>query len=352
MKITPGTFQPIKGFFSLLIIYSHTRNLFGGIPPFSFQMHPWRGLLSFLLDICFYTVMPGFFIICGYGFRKMSLRRLVRNNLLPVIKGYLITTVILLVFATLQAILLGRDISQAVVPQFLGFVLMNLPTATYFGVSVGNVGMMWFACVLVLASILLNCILRLNSRWVQGAICLVLAAAGVLLKDVRLPFCLQQTCVCCSFMYIGYMMRQEKLLEKKPPWYSAALVFLFFVYIVSMENHRIDISVNSYQNGLLGLITAWIIGTATMYLFIHLSALKGKWIDLLAWIGQNSFIVFCVHHVERQLVNWNQLSSLVTDNRQLQQIVIFLLRTFICLIITYIAVQCAAKVQLRTTRVS
>ena len=336
MKNSLGIFQSTKGILILLVIVWHTDNLFEVVSGLSFQMNPLIGLLVLLRNFGIYAGMPAFFMISGYGFRKRPLRIWARFNLIPMIKGYLIAAAIVIGFTALKGILLGRDVSKAMISQCIGYALMNHPKAEFFGQEVKGINVMWFVCTLAIASVMLNQILTVKNRRIQIAICIVLACTGVLLRDIRLPFCIHQSFICCSFMYIGYYMRQEKLLTKKLPWYFAALPVLLCLFASLTNDLVLKIARNVYPNGLLDLMISWIAGIVAMFFFARLDQFNGKIMDAFRWVGQYSFIIYCTHHVERQIVPWVRIVSPVIHSAPLQFAAIYILRVLLCLTAAYV----------------
>ena len=211
MKSSLGTFQPAKGLLMLMIVSSHTASVFWPVPRTSSQAAPALTALQLLSDLLRYAAMPCFFMICGYGFRRRRLPILMRNTVAPIAKAYLITSLLIIGIAAIRAVAEGQGVVRTLVVQSLTYALMATPPLELLGLTTRSIGTIWFPCVAALASIVLNQVLALRERRWQAVVCAALACAGVLLRALRLPFCILQTCVCVSYMYVGYLMRREKL---------------------------------------------------------------------------------------------------------------------------------------------
>lgn len=340
-------FQPAKGLLMLLIILCHTFNAFGGVPQFSFQANPVSAIPTFVFDFFFVnTIIPCFFMICGYSFRRRPLRFLLKGTPLFVLRAYLITSAIIICLNTLRAIILGGNAPHVFISECLSFALIIQPGGEFLGHSLSGISTVWFLCVLAVDSILLNQILALRSRRSQIAVCALLACIGILLKDITLPFCIQQICICCSFMYLGFVISQEKLLTRRMPWYLVVLPLLLWLFLFLKGDHRINISNNLYPNGLLDLIAIWSAGYLMLYAAAYLGQFDGKFFEALSWVGQYSFILCCVHHVEKTVLPLRKMVGIVIHDPTLQFLAVFLLHTGICLALTYAFVQFGKKKRL------
>ena len=100
-------------------------------------------------------------------------------------------------------------------------------------------------------------------------------------------------------MYIGYLMRQEKLLAKGVPWHLAGLSLICFLCLHTMNDAQIAIGYNWYPHGLMDLALTWLIGYVAMFLATALDEAEGTFIDVLCWVGRYSFLICCIHHVEK-----------------------------------------------------
>ena len=349
INISLGMFQPAKGLLMFVIILWHTISSFNNFSEVPFyQLHPMIAVPKFILDFFFnYTVIPVFFMMCGFSFRRRPLRYLIKGTPLYILKAYLFTSLIIICAKTLNAAIMGQEVFLKLISQLFNYMLMVYP------------GAMWFLCVLALNTIILNYVLTLKSRLSQIAVCLLLACIGMLLKDIRLPFQIQQTyirlpfqisqiCICLSFMYIGYLMNEKKVLTKKFPWYILVLFLLLNLFLFVRGNNHISVGSNLYPNGMVDLIIAWLGGYVFMFGAAFLGQFNGRFFDLLVWMGQYSFLICCVHHVERECVPLQQAVSLVIRDDVLQFYTVFVLRVILCLALTYVILAYQKRKRLRT----
>ncbi len=343
MKNHYTMFQPLKGILMLLIIFSHSID----IPEFSLPVNPLSGLFRFLYDFASFTCIPCFFMVCGYGFRKKPLRILMQNTVLPILRAYLITSVIILVIHALRSFVVGRDVLPSLLPRILCYVLMVIPATRYFGCTVESIGAIWFLCTLAFTSLMLNLILQIKDQWKQGVVCLVLCWLGLYLRDFSPPFCISQSCICCSFLYLGYQIRQLKLLEKKLPWYYTAGALLLCLLLCLKKSHRIGVSYSWFPGGLATIVAVCFLSYLLLYYASYLDQPKGRFFDGLCWLGQYSFLLCCVHQVERNALPLQTLLARVLKDSMWQDAVYFLSRTILCISITYLLVAIGKQRRLR-----
>lgn len=347
IKIGLGTFQPAKGVLMIVIMLWHTIQSFDGYSAFSLLLNPVIDIPKIFSDFFFnYTTISCFFMMCGYSFRRRPLRYLIKGTPLYIMKAYLITSAIIICVNSLKAAIRGQDVIHSLISQVLPYALIIL-NGEYFGYKLNGIFALWFICVLAFDTILLNQILTLKSRRSQITVCLLLACAGMLLKDIRLPFLIQQTCICLSFMYIGYWMGTEKVLTKKFPWYLLALFFLLNLFFFVRGDNHINVATNSYPNGMVDLIMAWLGGYVFMFGAAFLGQFNGRFFDLLAWMGQNSLILCCVHTVEKRILPLKRAVSFVFHDQQLQFVLLFTLRILLCLALTYAIAEYQKRKRLR-----
>ncbi len=329
------SFQTIKGFMMVMIIFGHT---YFYIPEFSLKLGAVPSLLIYPLDFLSHTCIPCFFMICGYGFRKRPLHILMRNNVLPILKAYLITSVIILALHALRSYVVGREVLPALLPRILSYVLMIAPQVMYFGMDIEGVGPMWFFCCLAFCSLLLNLILQIPDQRGQSFICLALCWLGNYLHQFPLPFCISQTFLCCGFMYLGYRVRQDRLLEKKLPWYFPAGALLICLLICLKMPHRINFYLNLFPGGAGDIIACYLLGYVLMYYASFLDPLKGRLLDGLYWLGQNSFLVCCAHQVDFQGLPLRTFLLHFSQNELLMDTVLFFIRLALCSFVTWLII--------------
>lgn len=325
MKNSLGLFNAVKGVLMILIILSHslTDFIFSKMPH-AFLSGDIRGLILFFFYLISYAAMPLFFAVCGYGFRRRRLDLLIRNSLAIPLKAYCLASLVIIGLGTLGAFLSGDNAVQALLTGCVSYLFGLQPGATFRGIFFDGNGPLWFLWTFSGAVLLLNQIAKLDKRRIQTAVCAFLACAGLFLTRYPLPFCLQQIFICTGFMYIGWIMSREKILEKKLPWYLAAAAVLSAVLLIFKSGLPVSVSGNEYPNGLPDLIAAWLLSFVLMFPAARLGTCSGPLADFLCWTGRNAFFLCCFHTVEFKALPLRYFINFHVQNRYLRYTVLFL----------------------------
>lgn len=303
-----GMFDLVKGILMVLIILGHS---------ITDYFHYWEyentllipKLANSLPAILTYGLIPMFFMICGYGFRKKSMKKAVVGQFKYFWKPYLLVTAATALIVIIKKILINGSIAEGLSYQVLPYFLVFCPGQREFlGLYMDSVGPIWFFWVFVTAGILLNLILQEEQSWVQFCLVIILSCAGLMMRNITLPWCIQQTLVCCGYMYIGWFMKKQKMLEQKLPSYLVLLVILLCL-IASLNGGNLEISQNVYANGAEDLLISYLAGIISMFGAVKIGYLEGSAADKLCWIGKNALYICCIHTVTYTVVPWERLAE-------------------------------------------
>lgn len=299
MKNSLGMFHAAKGLLMTGIILSHClQAILSASSPYGFLSGGLGGPVVLLMDLLSYAVIPLFFTICGYGFRHRRLRFLIKSMVTGVLKVYCITALFVIAFRTLLEFLYGSNAVLTLLTVSAAHLFALQPHVTIHGIDFGDNGPLWFIWTFMGSSVMLNQILLLKKRRHQVAVCVLSACAGLFLMRYYLPFCLQKIFICTSYMYVGWLMNQEKLLEKRPPRYLAPAAFLLVLAVVLRSGSSFSVSDNIYCNGIFDLIAAWLVSYVLMFPAADLGSCSGRFAGFLSWAGQNAIYICCFHTVE------------------------------------------------------
>lgn len=322
---TVGLFDAAKGFFVLGMLMSHSSEPFLRLWDAKMQ----RSGLSLIVYLLYrpfsFLVVPLLFTICGYGFRKRRMDKIVESQLKFVWKPYVIMAAATCVGSLLlhgTAVQVSEDLKYSILPYFLG----SCPRGTYLGVYVDSVGPVWFIVAYVGAGILLNLVLQTDELWLQWFLVFMMACTGVLLKDVRLPWCIQQSLVSTLFMYMGWLIKKKNFLSAEIPRY-VPLLYTVFLLIVSFFG-RVDVSSNSWGHGMADVLICAAGGVGALALAVRLNRFRGRWITWLRWLGRHIMRFCCVHTVFYSLIPRNRVPELFPGRPQLGSLCSFVFYTF------------------------
>ena len=272
-----------KGIAILLVIIGHTS---GGL----------KSIIDF--DFVYGIHLVVFFLVSGYTLKKKSItREFVNNKFIRLMFPYFITCFAVLVMDIFNSYILSHDFSIEKVTTIINRDLLRSFFAsgsiTHFGsIELGTrIGAIWFFPALFFAIILVQLVLlRWNEKKeLAGVILAVFAIMGYIsARFIWLPFSIQSGMCAAVFIYAGYMIRENRTLQKIR-WYHYCLALAVLVvgiqtgysYMGFVRADCIDLVI-SVAVGFAGSLIIY--GVSVIY--------KGR---LLQYIGERSLIVLCVH---------------------------------------------------------
>lgn len=342
-KNYPGMFDLIKGYAIITILVEHTfgavsyARLFGDIS--SPSVNYLLTIKSFLsLDD---ALMPLFFIISGYGFSAISMKKCIKKQSRTLLKPYFLTALfVTIVFFFSQLAYSGKLWRSVIVTSRTALsYLLGLPERTvFFGIQLNLIGTIWFVLALFVSWVLLNAITlyvpeRLRPLTVFACICM-----GYLIgRDMVIPFCLSQGLVGVGYLYAGQQIKKHDWLLKELPF--PALCILFLLSAITFLVGNAGMAYSDYKLGLIDIAGtgcfAFLIARGAMLLNNYNNALTDK----LRMIGRYSFWIICTHTVESQGLFWGLFSKKFGDHAWIAFITILPLRSVLIFIMCTIVSQ-------------
>lgn len=309
-----GMFDAAKGLFILAMIIGHAQEPFVRFWDTDMQRSGLQLLSYIVYRPVSYLPIPALFMMCGYGFRKRKMNGIVKSQVRYIWKPYVVMAgAVCLGTVVLHCV--GRGSQQGLLYSILPYLLGSCPRGVYFGVYMDSVGPVWFIVTYVVAGILLNLVLQTEEQWGQWLLVFMMACAGVLLKDVRLPWCFQQALICTLFMYIGWLIKKEKFLTAKIPRYILLLCMVFLLAVSAIG--EVDVSQNTWGKGMADVITSAVGGVGLLALAVRVNRFSGKWIEWICSLGRRMMQFCCVHTVFYSLIPRDALPDLFAWHRQL-----------------------------------
>ena len=300
-----GMFDMLKGAGMLTIVFAHTAELY------SLQSVSGLSLTAFFPFIYRESLMAAFFIASGYGFRKRSVGKCIHQQLKTLLKPYLYTALFtcalhfLIHYKTFGY--LPGTIGESI--KVTGGFLLGLPhTATYFGQGFFSCGPMWYLLALMVGWILLDAVLNIfPETYVPWAVagCALLGWGTSLVWE--LPFCLVQGAVVVPYLYIGFLAKKHRLLDKPlPPKLQAGLIAAAVLIAVSALLTRTTdcISMAEWSLGPVSILLDGAAGLLFIRLFLRWSRGHGPVVRFLEAVGRRSLNIFCVHTIELTAIPW------------------------------------------------
>lgn len=300
-----GMFDMLKGAGMLTVVLAHTAE------NYPLQTGGGLSLTAFFPFIYREALMAAFFIASGYGFRKRSIGKCIRQQLKSLLKPYcitaLVTTVLHLLIHYQCFGYLPGSIGETI--KVGGGFLLGLPhTATYFGQQFFSAGPMWYLLSLLVGWILLDVILNIfPENYIHYAVLgtALLGWGASLVWEV--PFCLIQGAVVTPYLYLGYLAKKHRWLER--PLSRRAGILLAVACIVIFAGALLTrttdcISLAEWSLGPVSILLDGAVGYLFIRLFLRLNRGQNPVVRFLEAVGRQSLNIFCIHTVELIAIPW------------------------------------------------
>lgn len=326
-----GMFDLTKGIFMIEIILLHCINDYFTVMIYDDSINIVLQLLLSPLTILRYGSVPMLFMICGYGIRKQSMKKSVKNQIKLFVIPYFCVIVGITICELIKWCIVGGSLRIRMLLRVFPFFLGFHPGSHLLQGSFSQIGPVWFFFTYTFASIYLNWVLQEKQAWIQILALATGTATALLLVGSTLPFCLQQIAICAGFMYVGMQLKRGKVLQQKLPLFALLLVYLLCAFSTAVGGWA-EISNNVYSFGGADLITAYLAGIVQLWIHQRLNVLQGVLADGLRWIGRHMMWFCCIHTVSYLAVPWDRLATYFTDSPMiglLLEIVISLLYAFV-----------------------
>ncbi len=310
-----GMFDLFKGIGMLVVVLVHTAELYqidaGGL-----------SYTTFLPFIYREAMMSAFYIASGYGFRKRSFGKCVKQQLKGILPPFLYTAAATsLLHLFLHRYFFGSWQAAAVeTGRVLFGFLFGLPhTATYFGISLFSCGPMWYLLAMAVGWIILDLIMNaFSEQYVPWAVVATATLGWATCLVWELPFCLSQGMTVVPYLYIGHIAKKKRWFEK--PLSGRFHVLLIACLVISaiaavVTGATDNMSMGYWNLGPFGIIINGVLGLWITSFFLGLSR---RWDNRLTralqGIGRRSLYIFCVHTVELIAVPWYLFAALFTSH--------------------------------------
>ncbi|WP_432225290.1 acyltransferase family protein [Lactiplantibacillus argentoratensis] len=281
--------------------------------------------------------MPLFFILSGYLYREKTyekeLKGAAKNLLLP----YFATSLVMI------AVFFVAQLKSPWLVQNYPASFDDLLSAVFYGIGVGSkvpfptyvypIGALWFLMAMMIALQIFNLIIVLtkgmtNKRFVRLFVISIFAVLGKMTASVwLLPLSFNAALFALVFLYVGYLMREENVLEH----ISHIMVIVgLLAWIIAASNQMFQLAMVEAPDALLSVIGA-VGGTLVVVKFSQWIAKVGTVAKMLGRVGQFSIIVLCFHNVDLtfSMVPTMIMSSSFTQNVILKIVIINLYRLII-----------------------
>ena len=310
-KIKIDSFDIAKGIFAVMMMYAHS--LHGYKEAFFYGIGSnWALLPLYVFDkvMCAGSI-PMMCIICGYGFRKKTMRKAVEGQLKYTWKPYLIVALAVAVGTVVKKLLIRESVLEGLRFSALPFLFGFCPEGIFLGLEMNTIGPVWFVVMYVVSGIMLNAVLQEERTWVQLCLVIIGACAGMLMRGMTIPFCLRQSLICTLYMYIGWLMKKNKYFETEIPLYFRITVTVGFM--IASLGTSYDVAINAWGNGMTDVLIGAFGGVVLLRLFLRFNRFEGQLANSVRWLGRNVMPLCCVHGAMYVLLPLHRLYPVYAD---------------------------------------
>lgn len=302
-------FDLFKGVGMLLVVFGHTASLF------SFESIEVQKGIGFILQLAVQIfqvgLMPAFFLVSGYGFRKRPLGKCIRQQASLILRPYgyvAVGTVFLhLVFHYISFGYWPGAIKETL-KIAAGFLLALPKNKEIFGVVFFSCGAIWYLIALFLSWIFLDWIMeKLPERYVGAGVAIAVCLGWLIGRKYVIPFCLSQGMIAVGELYCGYRLKKRKQFAQVLTWPwlvgggAAVLLSLIVTVIYGKADNMAD---GVWVLGPFSIVLDCFLGYLLLRGFLKLNQYRNRLLDAAAKIGRYSLLIFAVHTVEMLAVPW------------------------------------------------
>ena len=176
---------------------------------------------------------------------------------------------------------------------------------------------MWYLLALLVGWVLLNTLLNIFPENYQHYAVLGTALLGWGASLVwEVPFCLIQGAVVTPYLYIGYLAKKHRWMERPLSQRTLGLLLGCCVVILgaALVTRTTDcISLAEWSLGPVSILLDGAVGYLFIRLFLRLSRGGGVIVRFLEAVGRRSLHIFCIHTVELIAIPWYLFAARFVD---------------------------------------
>ena len=296
-----GMFDGMKGILMLVIVLIHHVTFASAVEGGAVV----DGLMYFFRYSV--EIIALFFICAGYSavpaknFREYAEKQ-AKTLLIP----YFLVMIACVLLVTVLFLCQGKFRIQEISTRVLAFLYGSMHPFELFGqIWVAPVVAMWFLPTLFWGNILQQLFLRITNRKLAQVCVWTLVAAAVAVppaEELPIPWFLVQGCTALGFLEIGRLLKQYKLLFKKPnPW---ALIAVTLLWVWLHWRSEANVGANIWKFWMLDYAGGAAFAAAVLQLYLASGLAAARIMEPFAYIGRHSLYFLCVHGTELLVFPW------------------------------------------------
>lgn len=260
---------------------------------------------SLLWSIIFSFHMPFFFLICGFLYKEKGVLTQIKSNFHRLILPYFATAFILS-----SAKIISSFVKTHTNTTFIWFISIVYSTGiipSQFPI-LKEFGPLWFLTSLFCAILIFNITFKLTkgkNKYLSHTIYMLLGLLGYLIgQDIYLPWSLDIALSAQPFIYCGYLLKSNDLLDKKLS--IVPFIILTVLWFANINNNALGMNSREYNS----IVIFYIGSISGSILLIYLSKLLVKTRILtvfFTYLGKETLVIMCFHLLESYLIPWQKI---------------------------------------------
>lgn len=312
LKINLGSFSLVKGLAMIVIVVTH---MLGRYDQTAMKvLYPLTAVCK-ALD---YAIMPMFFIISGFSFRKKTAKVMLKKSAGELLVPYLLVTAFVAALLPVVHYLCFRWWPGAI-QEGSRYTLAYLLGIAKSGKSVGGISMyecevVWFLLAMFWAFQVLNLVLKLKNELAQALLITLGVIAGLILFQLDFTwFCIPQGLLGAGYCYLGYEIKVHNVLNKRR-WMGPACILLAAAYILEVAFGEFRLSYGVFKYGLPDCVGAGCGGLLLFMAGAYFGQTEWRGLDWIRQTGIYSYWIMCIHSVEMAVIPWYLWSTAMADH--------------------------------------
>ena len=306
MRINLGSFDLIKGSAMILVIVAH---LLKTDHFRTEEMNLMKPLFAILRSSGF--IMPMFFILSGYGFRRKAIGSMFKRTCKDMIIPYLwVMTGIAISYPLAYFTAYGKwNIALNSTICYVLAYFFGIPEygTVIWGYSVAWISAVWYLLALFHAFNIMNLILYIRNMFFQCLCVSVCVLLGyILCLHEYNYFCMAQGLMAVGFCYLGYICKVKCMLVRgtESIW---PMLILLPIGLLHMVYGHFDLAVGEFRYGILDYLGSGSMAMLTIIAGLYIEKLEWKLLDGIRQIGMYTYWILCIHSVEAGFPQWSVL---------------------------------------------
>lgn len=335
IKIGLGSFDLVKGFAMILIVVNHMVSHYD--TAVLFADNTLLKMLGFLLYLIGTGIIPVFFIISGYSFKRKPMKNYMKKSFKDFIKPYFYVMVaVAILYPIVHSIQygFGRGTFKQSARWVLAFLFgLHDPIAkqkVILGVEVRACWGAWFLLTMFHAGNIFNLILKIKNTAMQFLLVVLSIVFGYVLSLIGFTyFCLPQGLIAVGYCYAGYLLKRMRFFNKKRIVQIGICLIMFAVTLWENFYGDFDLAYSLYKNGLLDILGTCCAGVLLLILSFYTEQYEWRALEWIKEIGIYTLWILCIHSVELICFPWDKIVKSLPEHLRLAFFIEIVIKIFI-----------------------